>query len=543
MFRRLSTEIATLCAITSTALVLAAALLIRVAAIPATSAAALAGLLAYAIVRTLVAHRVARTVSELGGALSRAAQGEVVEVRVKGRNEIAALASSFNLMSGRIAERDAQIARLAYEDDATGLPNMRAMEAQLAEMRSANSPDTLFAVIVGIDRFEHLRLAIGHALCPKLLAAIAQRISTTYGEISVGCAGPDRIAAIFRAESADAAARTAAAIAAIAAQPTRLGEDRLEITVTTGLACHSDAPHVPLSLLQRAEAALDQARIARQGAVAFDHAAYGDTAAALELMREMMLGLERGEIVLAHQPKFDLRKRAVLAATSTPHWRHPTKGCLAPDSFLAIAEHTGHIRPLIEWMIDRAIAEQRRMREAGRDTTLSIAVPGILIANPQFVERAQRQIRRSGARLCFEITGNIAAIDQQRAFQHMKDLRDAGVGIAIANHGATPSSLASLRALPARELKIDSAVIANMARRNTDALLLKSVIDLGHSLGMTITAEGVEKAEAMSLLQSMGADAAQGSLIARAMPLDEFLKFEIALPPSARTATALKGLA
>ena len=210
--------------------------------------------------RTLVPHRVARTVSELGGALSRAAQGEVVEVRVKGRNEIAALASSFNLMSGRIAERDAQIARLAYEDDATGLPNMRAMEAQLAEMRSANSPDTLFAVIVGIDRFEHLRLAIGHALCPKLLAAIAQRISTTYGEISVGCAGPDRIAAIFRAESADAAARTAAAIAAIAAQPTRLGEDRLEITVTTGLACHSDAPHVPLSLLQRAEAALDQAR-------------------------------------------------------------------------------------------------------------------------------------------------------------------------------------------------------------------------------------------------------------------------------------------
>lgn len=159
------------------------------------------------------------------------------------------------------------------------------------------------------------------------------------------------------------------------------------------------------------------------------------------------------------------------------------------------------------------------------------------------MERAQRQIRRSGARLCFEITGNIAAIDQQRAFGNMKDLRDAGVGIAIANHGATPSSLASLRALPARELKIDSAVIANMARRNTDALLLKSVIDLGHSLGMTITAEGVEKAEAMSLLQSMGADAAQGSLIARAMPLDEFLKFEIALPPSVRTATALKGLA
>ena len=224
------------------ALVFVAAFLAQIAAMPAVSAAALAGLLAYVVVKVLVAHRVARTITEVSHALSRAADGERVEVRVKGRNETATLASSFNLVSGRLAERDMRIARLAFEDEATGLPNMRAMEANLANMRAANDPATLFAVMVGVDNFGQLRLAIGETLCPKLVAAIAHRISATYGEISVGCAGPDRIVAIFRAESGDAATRTAAAIAAIASQPTRLGDDRIEITVTTGLACHADAP-------------------------------------------------------------------------------------------------------------------------------------------------------------------------------------------------------------------------------------------------------------------------------------------------------------
>jgi len=542
VFRRLSTEIATVCAITSMALVFVAAFLAQIAAMPAVSAAALAGLLAYVVVKVLVAHRVARTITEVSHALSRAADGERVEVRVKGRNETATLASSFNLVSGRLAERDMRIARLAFEDEATGLPNMRAMEANLANMRAANDPATLFAVMVGVDNFGQLRLAIGETLCPKLVAAIAHRISATYGEISVGCAGPDRIVAIFRAESGDAATRTAAAIAAIASQPTRLGDDRIEITVTTGLACHADAPHIPLSVLQRAEAALDRARAKHTSACVFDAAAYDDPASALQLMREMMLGLERGELFLAHQPKYDLRRRTILAATSMPHWRHPNLGLLTPDRFLAIAATTGHIRPLTEWWIARAITDQRRMREAGRDIVVSITIPASLIASPHFAERAHRQIRRSGARLCFEIAGAIAAVDEARAIEVMQNLRDAGVGIAIGDYGANSSSLASLRNISARELKIDRMFIATMAHGNCGDLLLKSVIDLGHSLGMTITVDGVETADNLSLLQSMGADAVQGGAIGLPMPLDEFLKCEIAPQAAARPAAALKSL-
>lgn len=542
MFRRLSTEIATLCAITSTALVLAAALLTRIAAIPAASAAALAGLLAYAIVRILVAQRIARGVSEVGGALSRVAQGERVEVRIRGRNEIAALASSFNLMSGRIAERDQQIARLTWQDEATGLPNLRAMEARLAEMRDANDPSTLFAVIIAVNDFAPLRLAIGHGPCVKLIAAIADRIAATYGEISIGCAGPDRIAAVFRAESSEAASRTAAAMAALAAQPIRLGEDRIEITVTTGLACHADAPHVPLALLQRAEAALDLARIQHRNAGVFDDASYGDPTATLSLMSEMLLGLERGEIFLSHEPAYDLRKRAIISATSAPHWRHPARGFLTPDKFVRLAIQTGHIRQLAEWMIDRAIADQRRMREAGRDIALSIALPASLLANAAFIERTMRQLRRSSARLCFEITGDLSALDDPRAAETLKDLRDAGAAIAIGGFGASSASLASLRRHPAQTLKISPAFTGAMVRGKPSAMQVKALIDLAHSVGMTVAAEAVETPGNLAMLQSMGADAVQGPIISRALPLAEFLKFD--LPTVAtRSPTSLKGLA
>ena len=543
MFRRLSTEIATLCAITSTALVLAAALLTRIAAIPAASAAALAGLLAYAIIRILVAQRIARGVAEVGGALSRAAQGERVEVRVKGRNEIAALASSFNLMSGRIAERDQHIARLTWQDEATGLPNLRAMEARLAEMRDANDPSTLFAVIVAVNEFERLRLAIGHGPCIKLTAAIADRISAAYGEISIGCAAPGRIAAVFRAESAEAASRTAAAIASLAAQPIRLGEDRIEIAVTTGLACHADAPHVPLALLQRAEAALDLARLQHRNAGVFDEASYGDPAATLSLMSEMLLGLERGEIFLSHEPAYDLRKRAIISATSAPHWRHPARGFLTPDKFVPLAIQTGHIRQLVEWMIDRAIADQRRMREAGRDISLSIAIPAALLANAPFAERAMRQIRRSSARLCFEITGDLSALDDPRAAETLKDLRDTGAAIAIGGFGASSASLAALRSHPAQTLKIGRVFTDAMVRGKASAMQVKAIIDLAHSVGMTVTAEGVETHNNLAMLQSMGADAVQGLVIARAMPLAEFVKFDAPAVSAARPATTLKGLA
>jgi EAL domain-containing protein (putative c-di-GMP-specific phosphodiesterase class I) len=215
---------------------------------------------------------------------------------------------------------------------------------------------------------------------------------------------------------------------------------------------------------------------------------------------------------------------------------------IPPDTFIGMAEETGHIRPLTDWVLDRAIIDQRRMREAGKDMKLSINISGRLIANEQFADRALRQIRRSGADLCFEITETAVIDNPKLAVDVMTELRAAGVDISIDDYGSGLSSLSYLRTIPAQELKIDKSFVIGMAHGNSDALLVKSTIDLAHSLGMKIAAEGVETAEALALLQTMGADLAQGYYIARPMPLDDFLKFEPPAQAATRPATQLKGL-
>ncbi|RYG35437.1 MAG: EAL domain-containing protein, partial [Burkholderiales bacterium] len=232
-----------------------------------------------------------------------------------------------------------------------------------------------------------------------------------------------------------------------------------------------------------------------------------------------------GELFLAHQPKFDLRRGAVCSAESLLRWRHPVVGMIPPDRFIGMAEETGHIRPLTDWVLDKAIADQRELRKEGCDMTLSINVSGRLITNEQFTERALRQIRRADARICFEITETAVIDNPALAVTVMNELRDAGVGISIDDYGSGLSSLSYLRTIPAQELKIDKVFVQGMAPGNSDALLVKSTIDLAHSLGMAITAEGVETAEVLALLQAMGADTAQGYFIARPMPLDALVAF------------------
>ena len=168
---------------------------------------------------------------------------------------------------------------------------------------------------------------------------------------------------------------------------------------------------------------------------------------------------------------------------------------------------------------------------------MSVNVSGRLTANEQFAERALRQVRRSGARLCFEIT-ETAVIDNPRlALDVMNELKQAGVGISIDDYGSGLSSLSYLRAIPAEELKIDKVFIENLGNGSSDTFLVKSTIDLAHSLGMKLTAEGVETADVLALLRAMGADMIQGYFIAKPLTVDDFLAFMQS--PDAKAASAI----
>jgi EAL domain-containing protein (putative c-di-GMP-specific phosphodiesterase class I)/GGDEF domain-containing protein len=483
------------------------------------------GLIALLIGSWFVSRGVTGPISALHGAASRLAAGGAAEVKIAGRNEIAELAANFNAMSAEIAAREKRIIHLARHDNETGLPNRSALDDRLAVIRTSHNRSRIFGVSVAIDRFHQVRSAIGNALSARLIAEVAGGISHRFSEVFVGRVTSGTIGVVFHADSMDAAKRVAAMIGEAASQPVRLGADRIDVLATVGLACDADDADLKLSLLERAEVAIGQARVKRVRVAAFDRKAYGDPAAALSLMSGMIAGLDRGELFLAHQPKLDLRSGRIASAESLLRWKHPERGMIPPDAFIGMAEETGHIRPLTDWVLDRAIADQRVLRAAGWDMPLSVNVSGRLIANEDFAARALRQIRRANANICFEITETAVIDNPQLAIEIMKELSEAGVGLSIDDYGSGLSSLSYLRSIPAKELKIDRMFVQTLAHGSSDALLVKSTIDLAHSLGMTITAEGVETAESLAILQAMGADTAQGYYVARPMPLDGLLDF------------------
>jgi EAL domain-containing protein (putative c-di-GMP-specific phosphodiesterase class I) len=213
-------------------------------------------------------------------------------------------------------------------------------------------------------------------------------------------------------------------------------------------------------------------------------------------------------------------------------WRHPQRGLISPDIFIAMAEETGHVRNLTEWVLARAIAEQAVMRAAGHDLPVSVNVSGRLLGDPSFADKALTMIADAKASICFEITETAVIDNAELAFATIARCGDAGIGIAIDDYGAGLSSLSYLKQIRAQELKIDKAFVLSAADSGRDALLIKSTIDLAHSLGMKVTAEGVETRQTLALLASMGCDVAQGYLIGKPMPVADLIRTleEPALP-------------
>jgi EAL domain-containing protein (putative c-di-GMP-specific phosphodiesterase class I) len=190
-----------------------------------------------------------------------------------------------------------------------------------------------------------------------------------------------------------------------------------------------------------------------------------------------------------------------------------------------MAEETGHIGALTEWVLARALEEQSLIRHHGHELAVSVNLSGRLLGDPAFVARALDLVRGAPGALIFEITETAVIENPEIALKTIDRFRAAGIGISIDDYGSGLSSLAYLKQIRADELKVDKAFVLKIDESHRDALLVRSTIDLAHSLGLKVTAEGVETAMALSLLAGMGCDVAQGYLVARPMPLKELLMF------------------
>ncbi len=277
-------------------------------------------------------------------------------------------------------------------------------------------------------------------------------------------------------------------------------------------------------LVEEAEGALDDThadqntvlRNLSAGTAAFDR---------LTLTRELPRAIAGGEMFLQYQPKVHVRKQQISSAEALVRWQHPTRGLILPGDFITVAEEARQISALTLWTIDEVVRDQRTLAADGHDLTIFINISGQLLGDKHFVEAACAAVRDGQVKIGFEITETAVIRDPESAIANLQILADQGIVIAIDDYGAGLSSLAYLKQLPARELKIDKMFVLQLTSSNRDPLIVRSTIDLAHALDMEVTAEGVETQAAMALLSVMGCDMIQGYLISRPVSIDAFRRF------------------
>lgn len=482
----------------------------------------LAGLACLIAGSWLLARSLSRPVSALDEAAHRLQDGETIEVPVTTADELGRLAASFNAMAAGIKDRELRITAMALTDQETGLGNRRALEAAL------QGDDARIVAVLGIERYHHVRAALGYHLTSEMVRKVGQRLEALRPGSAPARLSSERLGVLLEASDIEAATSEIGRILADLEKPMVLEGAAVDVAFSVGLAMLDPAQTIPA--IERASIALDQARGDGRRIAAFDPAAYGDPASKLSLMSEMLAAMEDGSISLYYQPKHNFRTGAIDSAEALIRWRHPTKGMVSPDIFVTLAEETGHIRALTWWTLDRIIADQAALRAHGHNLVLAMNLSGRMVGEAGFADRAITTIHAADAKLCIEITETAVIGNPDVALEVIEQLRAAGVRISIDDYGSGMSSLTYLRQIPADELKIDKSFVLQLTESSRDALLVKSTVDLAHSLGLKLVAEGVETRETLAVLELMGCDVAQGYFIARPMALDDLNSFMAATP-------------
>ena len=416
-----------------------------------------------------------------------------------------------------VRARERTIKYAAMHDRVTGLLNRAALERSISELAASVEPPRQIAVVaLSIARYPHIRGALGFALADSLFAAVAAKLVA---------AAPGAVVARL----SDAVLGLALPIAdeqsaiAFAAQLLTAGEGAVQmrgqlvdIDLFAGFELMTGTQDMPDVIVNRACIALEKApcgtKIHR-----FDALAYGDPASNLSLMGELADAIVQGHLTLDFQPKLNLRNGTIQSAEALVRWNHRVRGLLVPGTFVGMAEETGHIHALTHWVIDSAIVESRRLAHAGHPLKIAVNISGRLMSDPGFAEAVIARVGAAASSLIFEITETYVIEKPLVALAAFRALSKAGIEISIDDYGSGYSSLAYLKDLPAGELKIDRLFMSELDTDARNALLIKSTIDLGHALGMKVTAEGVESGAALAALQTMGCDMAQGFFIARPM--------------------------
>ncbi|MGW3627476.1 putative bifunctional diguanylate cyclase/phosphodiesterase [Streptomyces sp. NPDC000880] len=412
-------------------------------------------------------------------------------------------------------------------DPLTGLPNRQwLLERTWAALEDAEGNSARSAlVLIDLDRFRSVNDTLGHLAGDRLLLQIADRLRLALprGAEAARLGGDEFAVLLPTADSTTSAQRVARNLVAELSSPLDLDGLTLVLEASAGVAVFPEHAHDAEGLLRRADVAMYQAKRDRTGVEVYESKRDSNTPDRLGLLGDLRRALDAGDVELHYQPKVRFDGH-VAGLEALVRWVHPERGRVSPDEFIAIAESSGLMPYLTEYVLDTALAQVAKWRAQGLNVPVAVNVSPRDVHTPGFAGSVAARLARHGVppgALQLEITEHVLLEDPQRAADTLAGLTEHGVKMSLDDFGTGYSSLVHLRRLPVSELKIDRSFVARLAVDDEDAAIVRCTVDLAHSLGLLVVAEGVEDDETWERLRDLGCDAVQGWLVAAAMPPQE----------------------
>ncbi len=424
----------------------------------------------------------------------------------------------------------------ALHDSLTGLPNRVLFHDRVSQaIQAAERDNALFAVLVlDLDRFKEINDTLGHVAGDQLLLEVGGRLRTTLrGEDSIARLGGDEFAILLVGAAAQPASDTASRIREALDQPLTLDGLPLRIDASIGIAIYPAHARDVDGLIQRADVAMYLAKHNNLGLAVYDPELDVHQPERLSLITELRRAIHERELVLYYQPKVQVLDGRVRGVEALVRWQHPERGLLGPDEFIDAAQETSLIGPFTRYVLDEALRECQEWTDAGHELMVSVNVSTRNLIDTQFPDDVARLLDKWKVRpslLELEVTETAVIADPFRMKRVLERLGDMGLRLSVDDFGTGYTSLGYLTRLPINELKIDRSFVSNMTRCEQDDVIVRSTIDLGRNLGLDVVAEGVESAEVLERLRSLGCDVAQGFLMSRPVPASELTSWLNELP-------------
>ena len=419
-----------------------------------------------------------------------------------------------------------ELAHKAFHDDLTGLANRALLRDRLdhALRRSRRSSAIVSVLFCDLDGFKMINDSLGHDVGDLLLASVARRLEQSVREVDTTARlGGDEFAILLDDSDPKIAATLARRIVDALREPVELNGREIYIRASIGVADNADEVLDADELLQRADIAMYAAKArGRDRYEVFSTDMQSELTARHELHGDLRHALERDELRLQYQPLVDLSTNRIESFEALVRWHHPTRGLVGPNQFIPVAEETGLILPIGEYVLNEAcrqLAEWRRTVPLGDDVTVGVNAAAMQLHDADFLDVVQRALTSAGLparNLVIELTESTLLSDTALVQRRLLALKELGVSIAIDDFGTGYSSLAYLRNFPVDYLKIDKSFVDELnSGAEQDQIMVRSIIGLGHNLHLRVIAEGIEEPSQLEQLCEANCDIGQGYLFAR----------------------------